>query len=96
MKNGVFWDVTPCGSCENRRFVGSIASIIKVTIIDELGTLALTSSPIIFTLMMKAIHSSGTSVLTGATRRHIAEDGILHNHRHENIKSYITLTGWTM
>jgi hypothetical protein len=20
MKNGVFWDVTPCGSCENRRF----------------------------------------------------------------------------
>jgi hypothetical protein len=22
MKNGVFWDVTPCGSCKNRRFVG--------------------------------------------------------------------------
>jgi hypothetical protein len=21
MKNGVFWDVTPCGSCKNRRFV---------------------------------------------------------------------------
>jgi hypothetical protein len=20
MKNGVFWDVTPCGSCKNRRF----------------------------------------------------------------------------
>jgi hypothetical protein len=20
MKNGVFWDVTPCGSCNNRRF----------------------------------------------------------------------------
>jgi hypothetical protein len=20
MKNGIFWDVTPCGSCKNRRF----------------------------------------------------------------------------
>jgi hypothetical protein len=23
MKNGVFWDVTPCGSCRNRRFGGT-------------------------------------------------------------------------
>jgi hypothetical protein len=23
MKNGVFWDVRPCGSCKNRRFGGS-------------------------------------------------------------------------
>jgi hypothetical protein len=23
MKNGVFWDVTPCGSCKNRRFWGT-------------------------------------------------------------------------
>jgi hypothetical protein len=22
LKNGVFWDVTPCGSCKNRRFGG--------------------------------------------------------------------------
>jgi hypothetical protein len=22
MKNGVFWDVTPCGSCKNRRLGG--------------------------------------------------------------------------
>jgi hypothetical protein len=22
VKNGVFWDVTPCGSCKNRRFGG--------------------------------------------------------------------------
>jgi hypothetical protein len=22
MKNGVFWDVTPCGSCKNRHFRG--------------------------------------------------------------------------
>jgi hypothetical protein len=36
MKNGVFWDVTPCDSCKNRRF-GS-ASFIRVTRIGELGT----------------------------------------------------------
>jgi hypothetical protein len=23
MKNGVFWDVTPCGFCNNRRFGGT-------------------------------------------------------------------------
>jgi hypothetical protein len=23
LKNGVFWDVTPCGSCKNRRFGGT-------------------------------------------------------------------------
>jgi hypothetical protein len=23
MKNGVFWDVTPCGSCKNQRFGGT-------------------------------------------------------------------------
>jgi hypothetical protein len=33
--------------------------------------------------------SSETSVHTRSTRRHIPEDGILHSHRHENLKSYI-------
>jgi hypothetical protein len=23
MKNGIFWNVTPCGSCKNRRFGGT-------------------------------------------------------------------------
>jgi hypothetical protein len=23
MKNGIFWDVTPCGSCTNKRFGGT-------------------------------------------------------------------------
>jgi hypothetical protein len=38
MKNGVFWVVTLCGSCNNRRFRGIWRSFIRVTKIGELGT----------------------------------------------------------
>jgi hypothetical protein len=54
------------------------------------------SSPILVTLKMEAIHSSETFVHTRAARRNIPEDGILHNHRRENPKSYKALTGWTL
>jgi hypothetical protein len=38
---------------------------------------------------MEAIRSSETSVQsTTSTRRHTPEDGILHSHRHGNLKSY--------
>jgi hypothetical protein len=44
MKNGVFWDTTPCGYCKNRHF-GGTSFFIRVTRIGELGTtLAVTSN----------------------------------------------------
>jgi hypothetical protein len=52
-------------------------------------------SPIIVTLVIEAMRSSETSVLTRVTRRNIPEDGILHSHRRD-LKSHIALIGWTL
>jgi hypothetical protein len=54
------------------------ASIIRVTRIGELGTLAVTSTNACYEEIQ----------CTRATRRNIPEDAILHSHCCENLKSY--------
>jgi hypothetical protein len=57
------------------------ASIISVTRIGEVVTANIIGSPIVVTLVMEALSYSETS--------NIPEDGILHSHRRENLKSYM-------
>jgi hypothetical protein len=47
------------------------------------------SSQIVVNLMIEPLGSFETSVLTRATRRKILEDGILHSHSREDLKSFI-------
>jgi hypothetical protein len=81
LKNVMFLDVTPCGSCKNRRFVGRL--LVAASFVP--------SSPILVNLMMEALLSSETSVLARVTQRKIPEDSILHSYRRQSLRSYVSV-----
>jgi hypothetical protein len=76
MNNLVFWNLTLC-SCKNRRFGGTHRLHHQGDKIRLPVTVTVPSSPILVTLIMEAICSSETSVLTRTTRCNIQANVIL-------------------
>jgi hypothetical protein len=99
LKNSMFWDITPCSPLKvNRRFVLTCRLHLHGRRISQtenqlcwLPAFALLScSAYSLTLEMEATCSSKTSVeFQRTTRRYTPEDGTLHNHHCENLKSYM-------
>jgi hypothetical protein len=106
MKNAVFCDVTPCGSCKNLLARATRCNISEDGILQCYPYLetdvscvrlllvtsnVVTSSLILVTLMMELLGYSETSLPKRVIRRTIPKQGILHSHCRENVKSCLEM-----
>jgi hypothetical protein len=82
MKNNVFWYMTSRNSCNIRRFGGTYRllhhGVLCIVLQLPVTYNAVTSSLILFTLILEAIFSSETLAVRRATLCDIREDGIQH------------------
>jgi hypothetical protein len=84
-KNGVFWDVAPCGSCKNRHFKELSASFIRVTRISEIGiTLAVWRMMSAGMLRRAALVRAGVSEEPGASFIRVTRIGELGTTQADN------------
>jgi hypothetical protein len=96
-KDVVTWRTASSGMWRRVALVGTdvseerIAWIIRVTRINAIVTANSVPGSLILTLMMEAIRSSETLILTRPIRCRIPEYGVLHSHRRGNLKSYINM-----
>jgi hypothetical protein len=78
MKNAVFWDLAPCRSCVNRHFGGTYRCSHLLRLVPR--------------SRMLYPEDGGDTILRNMGSHKIyytaPEDGILHSHHRENLKSY--------
>jgi hypothetical protein len=102
MKSTIFWDITPCSPSNVNRLSGGayrlhfqgwrISRARNQRESKWQAEFFASCSAYSSTLKMEAICSTETSIdIRRTTRRYIPEDSTLHNHRCENLKSWLCL-----
>jgi hypothetical protein len=85
-KRFIFWDITPCSPLNGNRSFGGACRLQ-----NPLCLLPASSWFLAWFILRPWTCSSETSADFQRTKRHyIAEDRCLHNHRYENLKSYLS------
>jgi hypothetical protein len=88
MKNAVFWDLTLCDSCKNRRFGGTY----RLHHPSDKNRRARNVSSLILVRPYIPPKRWFLQEPHGVTSHKMA----LHSHRRETLKSYIALTDWAL